>query len=232
LKSYTQERNEVGEMVLRNAGMFTRAAMIRNPVLQSLRNHLISIAGKFSAVQQRAVSQLTELAIHYRNSLLNGDDPGKAWTGKVAVGDRLPEAELTSVDLGKVTRMLSAIGGDKHTLLVMPRSTADGAQRRQSEAALLTEAQQLHEEFGDILQVVLVLPQGSAKTEIDLPSELVPGVFVDSKNQVHDRLGLRDTAIALVRPDGYIGFRGNEKSHHALHAHLEKYLLPSSVLVA
>src|SRR5262249_50480158 len=75
LKSYTQERNAVGEMVLHSAGIFTRVATIRNPVLQSLRNHLISIAGKFSAVQRRAVSQLTELAIHYPNSPLNGDDP-------------------------------------------------------------------------------------------------------------------------------------------------------------
>jgi 2-polyprenyl-6-methoxyphenol hydroxylase-like FAD-dependent oxidoreductase len=233
LKSYTQERNAVGEMVLHNAGIFTRVATIRNPVLQSLRNHLISIAGKFSAVQQRAVSQLTELAIHYANSPLNGDDPGKAWSGKVAAGDRLPEAELTCGDSGKATRMLSAIGGEKHTLLVMPQSTADAARRQPVEEALLTEAQQLHEEFGDVLQVILVLPHdASGKTEIDLPSELIAGVYIDSKNQLRDRLGLRNTAIALVRPDGYIGFRGNEKSHDALHAHLEKYLLPSPALVA
>ena len=234
LDSFTQERNAVGEMVLHDAGVFTQVATIRNPVLQYIRNHIMSIAGKLSAVQRRAISQLTEMAIHYPNSPLNGDNPGRAWHGKVAVGDRLPEAELQELSTGKTTRLLSAVGGNQHTLLVMPKSEANmtADDRRHAEESLLDEARQLHDEFGELLQIILVLPNDApAKPEIDLSQELIAGVYVDCKGQVHDRLGLRDTAIALIRPDGYIGFRGHAKSGPALHKHLAGYLVSSGSLV-
>src|SRR6476660_9372825 len=58
LATYTQERSAVGDMVLRDAGLFTRVAMIRNPVLQFMRNHMMALAGKLTAVQERALGQL------------------------------------------------------------------------------------------------------------------------------------------------------------------------------
>src|SRR5262245_609829 len=88
LASYTQERSAVGDMVLRDAGLFTRVAMIRNPVLQFMRNHMMALAGKLSAVQERAIAQLTEMAVHYPGSTLTADDPGDAWHGDVSTGDR------------------------------------------------------------------------------------------------------------------------------------------------
>src|SRR5262249_25948019 len=94
LDSYTPERSFVGAMVLHNAGLFTPAAMIRNPVLQSIRNHMISFASQFSAIQQRAIATLTEMNVHYPESPLNSDDAGSAWKDEVRSGDRLPDANL------------------------------------------------------------------------------------------------------------------------------------------
>jgi hypothetical protein len=48
----------------------------------------------------------------------------------------------------------------------------------------------------------------------------------DNAGQVAARLGLRETAIALIRPDGYLGFRGHADSWPALEAHLRGYLRP------
>jgi hypothetical protein len=44
LDSYSVERSAVGDMVLRNAGRLTDAAILRNPILQGLRNTVVKFA--------------------------------------------------------------------------------------------------------------------------------------------------------------------------------------------
>ena len=120
LESYTQERRRVGDMVLRNAGFMTRMATLRNPLLQFVRNHVLTLAGKLSAVQERAIAALTEMDVHYPNSRLNGDDAGKAWSDEVKAGDRLPDATVREVDSGKAVRLLAALHRGRLLLPVAP----------------------------------------------------------------------------------------------------------------
>jgi 2-polyprenyl-6-methoxyphenol hydroxylase-like FAD-dependent oxidoreductase len=257
LDSYSQERGAVGDMVLHNAGLFTRVAMIRNPALQFLRNHLIAFATKFTAVQQRAIATLTELAVHYPDSPLNAEDPGSAWHGDVKSGDRLPDAELLDLRAGKIelapasspsvaprsgakegpafacthigniaripstirdqlnTRLLTAVGGSKHTLLLFPTDAS-------SLASLLAATQPVASAFSQTVQLLAILPKDSAaQPPANLPA------FLDLQNHIRDRLGLRATALALVRPDGYLAFRGHANSAPKLRQHLQSYLLPN-----
>ena len=214
LDSYTKERGAVGDMVLHNAGLFTRVAMIRNPALQFLRNHLIEFATKFTAVQQRAIATLTELAVHYPDSPLNAEDPGTAWPGDLKAGDRLPDADLLDHS-GKTTRLLSAIGGSKHTVLLIP-AAGDNVF-----PALLEQTRHVLARFRKTVQIILVLPN---QPTVTLPTDIP--VFIDLQGQLRDRLGLRATALALIRPDGYLGLRGHTGSLPKLQHHLESYLLP------
>jgi len=214
LDSYTKERGAVGDMVLHNAGLFTRVAMIRNPALQFLRNHLIEFATKFTAVQQRAIANLTELAVHYPDSPLNAEDPGLAWPGDLKAGDRLPDADLLDRS-GKTTRLLSAIGGSKHTVLLLP-AVGDNVF-----PALLEQGRHVLSRFRKTVQIILVLPN---QPTVTLPTDIP--VFIDLQGQLRDRLGLRATALALIRPDGYLGLRGHTGSLPKLQHHLESYLLP------
>src|SRR5262249_51564170 len=151
---YTNERSTVGDMVLRDAGLFTRVAMIRNPVLQFMRNHMMALAGTLTAVQERAIAQLTEMAVHYPDSPLTADDPGDAWRGEVRSGDRLPDAELKDLATGKTVRLLKSIGGSQHTLLVLLDEKA--------ERAALVDAANLVEEFAGLVQCVVVAPSDDA----------------------------------------------------------------------
>ena len=50
--------------------------------------------------------------------------------------------------------------------------------------------------------------------------------MLDVDAQVRERLGVQGTAMALVRPDGYVGFRGQADSWSKLREHLAKYLIP------
>jgi len=214
LASYTNERSAVGDMVLRDAGLFTRVAMIRNPVLQFMRNHVLALAGKLTAVQDRAIAQLTEMAVHYPGSPLTADDPGDAWHGEVRSGDRLPDAELKDSGTGTTVRLLKSIGGSKHMLLVL-------LEEKRNSAALV-DAANLVEEHPAVMQCVIVAPSDDT-----VPNKAPVRTLIDHRGQLRERLAIRGTAIALVRPDGYIGFRGHSQSWPALRQHLSSYLLPS-----
>ncbi|HTQ37457.1 MAG TPA: FAD-dependent monooxygenase [Pirellulales bacterium] len=217
LESYTQERSAVGEMVLHDAGMFTRVAMLRNPMLQFLRNHVISLAGKLTAVQERAIATLTEMAVHYPNSPLNGDDPGSAWGDEVKAGDRLPDANVRDARTGNAVRLLESMRGTQHTLLLLPETSDSG-----TIVEMVNQAQVLAHEFGDVLRTIMVTPGNSAVT----PEAAVAAVLVDINRQVQNRLGLSGPAIAVVRPDGYLSFRGHAQSWTNLQQHLTQYLVP------
>jgi 2-polyprenyl-6-methoxyphenol hydroxylase-like FAD-dependent oxidoreductase len=215
LASYTKERSAVGDMVLRDAGLFTRVAMIRNPVLQFMRNHMMALAGKLTAVQERAIAQLTEMAVHYPDSPLTADDPGDAWHGEVRAGDRLPDAELQEAATGKTVRLLKSIGGSVHTVLVIVDEKTD--------ETLADQAAAVTDKFGELVQVVVVSPSAADLSGHNAAAK----TLIDSQRQLRDRLAVRGTAIVLVRPDGYIGFRGHSQSWPALREHLSRYLLPS-----
>ncbi|HZZ26676.1 MAG TPA: FAD-dependent monooxygenase [Pirellulales bacterium] len=217
LESYTQERSAVGDMVLHDAGLFTKVAMLRNPMLQFFRNHLMSLAGKLTAVQERAIATLTEMAVHYPYSPLNCDDAGIAWNNEVKAGDRLPDAQVRDARSGAPARLLESLRGTHHTLLIMPDENDTATL-----VELVNQAQILVNEFGDVLRPVLIVPGNSSV----MPEAEAAAVWVDINQQVRNRLGLEDTAIAVVRPDGYLGFRGNGQSWAKLQDYLTQYLVP------
>ena len=61
LDSYSQERGKVGEQVLRNAGIMTTAATLRNPLAQHFRDSLYRLFGSLPIVQHAISGTLAEL---------------------------------------------------------------------------------------------------------------------------------------------------------------------------
>jgi 2-polyprenyl-6-methoxyphenol hydroxylase-like FAD-dependent oxidoreductase len=114
LDSYSVERSAVGDMVLRNAGRMTDAAIVRNPVLQGIRNTVVKFALGFPQISHRVGDLLSELNIGYPNSPLtvegahraHGTKPGARWP------DRLPsdpgKARFTAIGPADVVADLAA----------------------------------------------------------------------------------------------------------------------------
>ncbi|GGP06030.1 hypothetical protein LDL08_18205 [Nonomuraea glycinis] len=42
-----------------------------------------------------------------------------------------------------------------------------------------------------------------------LPHDLMDGVFADLRSEAHNRYGVRRPSLYLIRPDKYVGFRGD-----------------------
>jgi 2-polyprenyl-6-methoxyphenol hydroxylase-like FAD-dependent oxidoreductase len=128
LDSYSVERSAVGDMVLRNAGRMTEAAVTRNPVAQTLRNTIVKFALGFPQVGHIVAGTMSELNIGYPESPLtvagsphaHGVKPGARWpeklpsdTGKArftAIGPADALAELAT----KFPKLVEAAGSSKH----------------------------------------------------------------------------------------------------------------------
>jgi len=73
LDSYSAERSPVAEKVLSETGRLTSLATLHNPALLAMRNTAVKLALGIPAAKQAMAKELTELAVHYAKSPLNGD---------------------------------------------------------------------------------------------------------------------------------------------------------------
>jgi 2-polyprenyl-6-methoxyphenol hydroxylase-like FAD-dependent oxidoreductase len=89
LDSYSVERSAVGDMVLRNASRLTDAAIVRNPIIQGLRNTVVKFALGFPQLGHRVANLLAELDIGYPKSPLTVAGAHQPSARKA--GERWPE---------------------------------------------------------------------------------------------------------------------------------------------
>lgn len=219
LDSYSIERSAVGEMVLRNAARLTRVATLRNPIGQFFRNRLVEMLGHLSAFRRSFVRDLTEMSIHYPNSPLNGEFGPFRWaTGSIRPGDRFPEARLRDPGIGREQRLLLLLRGPQHNLLLVPAVTDAGVL-----TGLDDIRRRVEETYPDLIRVHLIVPGNS------LPQRVVGfgSVWLDPAGSLRLTTG-QDAVLALVRPDGYLGYCGQPASWENLREYLDRYLLGSA----
>jgi hypothetical protein len=74
LDSFSPERSAVGDEVLKQAGRLTAVGTLKNPALQSIRNHVVHFMFGLSPIQHAFADSMTEVSIGYPNSPLNMPD--------------------------------------------------------------------------------------------------------------------------------------------------------------
>lgn len=227
LDSYSQERSEVGDMVLRSASAATKIATLRNPISQFVRNHTASFLGSFSFFRQRATNALTELSVNYPHSPLSGEHRGVAqlaWlTSGIKPGDRVPDAILTSGASGALERLSSLLHGTQHHLLLLAGRSERGAIESLAEISRLARKQ-----YGDLLKTHLLFPGSTLHHDQASLAIAFDDVWLDAQHTVHAQHAVHEPALVLVRPDNYVGFRSQPASWEALLAHLARQLIPLS----
>ncbi|MDP8985768.1 MAG: FAD-dependent monooxygenase [Pseudomonadota bacterium] len=90
LESYSTERSEIGRRVLRDSGRLTAVATLRGGVLQTLRNHAVSLALDVAPVKRAMMNTMAELSIGYAKGPLSRDE--KSRRSGPAAGERAPVA--------------------------------------------------------------------------------------------------------------------------------------------
>jgi 2-polyprenyl-6-methoxyphenol hydroxylase-like FAD-dependent oxidoreductase len=215
LHSYSVERSAIGDQVLKNAENFTTVATLHNPIAQSLRNHLAPIITSFQFFQDKVRREWWEISLNYRHSPLSAHD-GPGLKGALSAGDRLCDAPLTSMADGRSSTLFATMDGIRCTLLLLPGN--DGGP--------LSELLEIADEVGQTFP-------GALSTEVILKSDAPdPGtgisnlpIWVDMKGRVYEKLHAAHPTLVLVRPDGYIGYRGQLAGGEALKQYLSGFLV-------
>lgn len=157
LSSYSHERSEVGDEVLRGAAAMTTVATLRNPIAQFFRNHVASLATSFDFVQDRIKNSLAELSIAYRDSPLSKSDAPWMASG-VRAGDRFPDAAIVCARTGAETTLFKTLRGDRFALLLMP-----GPDDREPLSALFEPFREAVRPFPDVIAIHALLDRSDPR---------------------------------------------------------------------
>ncbi|HNB21802.1 MAG TPA: FAD-dependent monooxygenase [Candidatus Melainabacteria bacterium] len=238
LDSYNEERHPVGQELLKGTDVATSVATLKNPLAQQIRNHVMSFLSQQEVIQQRMRKVGSMLAVNYRSSPIVGekrdlgeiqikpsDDsekpsiPGYIEFGRGPLpGDRAPDAVMVDQDMNPI-RVYEAIRGISHNLLLLDGKPTEAGYRNLEKIAW-----SVGEQFGGLVTCHLILA-----TE-KMPSLRFPGkVFLDPDLAVHQTYCADSECLYLIRPDGYIGFRGQPAKLGPLEDHLNKLLKAARV---
>jgi 2-polyprenyl-6-methoxyphenol hydroxylase-like FAD-dependent oxidoreductase len=217
LDTYEPERAPVGRMVLRFTDRAFRIATSTNPLVRLARNSiapaLIPLALGPRAARAYVFRTLAQLNVRYRSSRLSLEGPQTPPRGPKA-GDRLPDAPI--VESGRPSSLQAATAGPGwHLLRAGPAAAWPAGDTVAMPPELVTTH---HLGTG-------VPPDAGAQSGVAGPRR----VLHDPDGVAFRRLGLAatDTAVYLVRPDGYIGYRSGGPDLAGAVAYLGRWVPPT-----
>jgi 2-polyprenyl-6-methoxyphenol hydroxylase-like FAD-dependent oxidoreductase len=210
LDTYEAERWPVGQFLLRYTdrlfSTFTRA-MSGRPLATWARRVVVPrvVPHVFGSrrIRRAAFAFVSELGIRYRRSPAVVEGEPRQRSGPRA-GDRFPDAEV--LVNGRSTYLQQELAGPHLALLLCgdPHHWDAG------------ELNRLRGRYGRIVKTY------------SLSALDGDGSLVDEKGHAFARLGVRDAAQYLVRPDGYIAFRCAGRTFESLNQYLSQWYVSTS----
>lgn len=187
LDSYHAEREPVARAVVQMTDRFTRLATLQHPLAQGARNLLLAGIAGIERIEHRLVEDIAELTIDYRGSPIVAEDwggliPGSRRAGPRA-GARAPDVLLPADGATPAMRLYERLRIPSHVLL------------------LYTGPEPISETRNAIAAVVDDI---SARRGQQIATYEVPSGAAD----IERHYGTDAPWVYLIRPDGYIGFRG------------------------
>jgi 2-polyprenyl-6-methoxyphenol hydroxylase-like FAD-dependent oxidoreductase len=203
LNSYSEEREPVAKMVLSLTDRLTRMATLQGALGQQLRNALLPILTGIHSVEDRIAETMAEIGVHYRRSSIVSGKTGHA----VHAGDRAPDCEL-QLEIGREPfRLFDLFHNPVHHLLLFADADLEIASKSNALSA------EIERDFKGLIEAFVVIRGTHAG---------YPHVLFDWDGAACALYEAEPGAIILIRPDGYIGFRGSAKHTEGLREHLTR----------
>ncbi len=219
LDTYEIERHPVAESVLRTSDLMLKAATLRSPITQQIRNRLLPLLAQQDLIQQRMTAQLAELSVNYRKSPIVAEHhharfmPAPLTHGPRA-GDRAPDAALLLRADGSAVRLFELLRGTNTTLLLFadPENATASWQRLAALANTITAC------YGSLITSYSI----SAGASVPEVTQTSAAPLLDPELALQRAYAASPECLYLVRPDGYIGFRSYPADEASLHDYLNR----------
>lgn len=213
LDSYQAERHPVGVRLLKTTDRLFSVFGGQNPLARLARGRVAPvIAGRVLTrtwIRRRFIGLLAQLRIKYPDSPLSAED-GSGWRDAPAPGDRAREADVL-ID-GRDAHLYEVFRGTQHTVLLFTGLDDDA----RPAVELCRIAEQLEQRYPGMVKARVV----SAERFADHPVALG-----DPARSAHRQYGITSASAFVVRPDKYIGYRGNPVDVDRLSADLDRRLV-------
>jgi 2-polyprenyl-6-methoxyphenol hydroxylase-like FAD-dependent oxidoreductase len=232
LDTYGEERRAVGDALLKTTSRGLSVVTSTNAVFERLRDLVAPGLVGLDAVQDAAAGFVSETAIEYRGSAIVADYGG---AGSLRAGDRVPnpDVELAGGKLGRLLDPLKTgrplalgigIADMRRIRARLPRATVMALHG--AEAILGTEMEAPPDAAGDSTgyeSVSAEFPAAVAASAASLAAtaaaaraaapKVIPPVAPSAPvglltPEITDLFG-SENRILVIRPDGYLGFRGS-----------------------
>jgi 2-polyprenyl-6-methoxyphenol hydroxylase-like FAD-dependent oxidoreductase len=204
LDTYESERHPIARGVLQGTHLGTRLFLAQNPLMRAVREQAVPAIVNIPPVRRRILAAVSQLAVGYRGSPLsvNVDDREEArrWLRRhgrgLRPGDRVPDATLIDARGGAPVALFDLIS-QGWTLLLFQGNQATP----ETIGALERIARQVQDAVGAaVLSYFVLAPPANGG--------VVAATLLDPTRTVAHIFGARQALVALVRPDGYLGYRG------------------------
>jgi len=213
LDSYQAERHPVGVRLLKTTDRLFSVFGGQNPLARLARGRVAPvIAGRLLTrtwVRRPFIGLLAQLRIKYPDSPLSAEY-GSGWRDAPAPGDRAREADVI-ID-GRDAHLYEVFRGTQHTVLLFTGLDDDA----RPAVELCRIAEQLEQRYPGMVKARVV----SAERFADHPVTLG-----DPTRSAHRQYGITSASAFVVRPDKYLGYRGNPVDVDRLSADLDRRLV-------
>ena len=179
LDTYDAERRPVARGILEATDRATNLLLGRTPAARLARSLGPRVALSLPPVVARARRELTQIAIHYRESSIVGEAEGASFDGGPEPGERAPDAVLSPRGQPPV-RVFDLLRGAAHVLLAWGVEEVPPGLARAARAAL----------------------------DGRLVTQAVPAAGGDADGEAARVYGVEGPCLHLLRPDGHLGWRG------------------------
>lgn len=206
LGTYNSERHPVGEAVLRATTLMTHIVALHNRLLIAIRNWFISHAMKIKRLQEKFIDNVSQLKIHYQANILVddclGNQPGpRAGTSML---------DVKFYDQDKSERLFDLVRGIQFVLLMF----ASGNNNSVGDNFLLLK-KTLAEKYPDQIKFIFISDKNDFYNWHDEK-------IWDADLRIHKCYGVTKPCFYLIRPDKYIGFRGDLENQERLIHYFEQ----------
>ena len=213
LNTYEEERLPIAQGVLRTSETGNSLFFSTNPFMTFFRRFVFLPLLRQPRVTAALLLKTAQLDLNYQGTSLTREDQAQAQgllqrfttRARPRAGDRAPDARLRNAHTGAPSRLFDAFRGPHWTLLLFAGQSEDIT----GDGRLHDIIERVVDTYGaDVHPHVIVRSPKLASVPISSTSS----VHEDASDEAHRLYGARPGSLVLVRPDGYIAFRGEAVS--------------------